>query len=106
MQVAFYGSTPNYGFIFEQLGFEGTTERIRERQKAGDVAGMARVIDDEILEHFVVTSDWDHLAGALLERYGGVADRAVAYFAGPAWQQDPESLARWAVVADGLTAAG
>ena len=41
MQVAFYGSTPNYGFIFEQLGREGTTERIRERQKAGDIAGMA-----------------------------------------------------------------
>ena len=39
MQTAFYGSTPNYGFIFEQVGHPGTTERIRERQKAGDIAG-------------------------------------------------------------------
>jgi probable F420-dependent oxidoreductase len=29
MQVAFYGSTPNYSFIFEQLDRPGTTERRR-----------------------------------------------------------------------------
>ena len=43
MQVAFYGSTPNYAFIFEQLGRPGTTAAIREKQKAGDLAGMAAV---------------------------------------------------------------
>ena len=30
--VGFYGSTPNYAFIFEQLGRPGTTERLREAQ--------------------------------------------------------------------------
>src|SRR3954470_2824661 len=34
MQVSFYGSTPNYRFIFEQLGEPELTDRIRERQKA------------------------------------------------------------------------
>ena len=97
MQVAFYGSTPNYGFIFDQIGFEGTTPRIRERQKAGDVAGMASVISDDLLDHFVVTSDWDGLGDALVARYAGAADRLVAYFAGPAWQRDPLSLERWSV---------
>src|SRR5208283_4331917 len=48
VQVAFYGSTPNYAFIFEQLDREGTTERIRERQRAGDIPGMAAVIDDDL----------------------------------------------------------
>ncbi len=33
-QVAFYGSTPNYAFVFELLGRPDTTDRIRERQKA------------------------------------------------------------------------
>ena len=42
MQVAFYGSTPNYAFIFEQVGHPGTTAALRERQKAGDIPGMAR----------------------------------------------------------------
>ena len=45
VQVAFYGSTPNYGFIFEQVDRPGTTEAIRERQKAGDLAGMSALID-------------------------------------------------------------
>ena len=62
VQVAFYGSTPNYAFIFEQLGRPGTTERIRERQKAGDVAGMAAVIDDEMLGHFITAGTWDDVA--------------------------------------------
>ena len=56
MQVSFYGSTPNYAFIFEQLGHEGTTAKLREKQKAGDIAGMAAVIDDDLLAHFVVDS--------------------------------------------------
>ena len=105
MQISFYGSTPNYAFVFEQIGFDGTTERIREKQKAGDLAGMAAVISDDLLDHFVVTSDWDHLAGALIDRYGGVAHRLVSYFAGTAWQQNRESLSRWSGVAAGLAAA-
>ena len=46
MQVAFYGSTPNYAFIFEQLGFDGTTDRIRERQRARDLARYQTVYAD------------------------------------------------------------
>src|SRR5262249_60356431 len=68
MQIAFYGSTPNYAFIFEQIGFEGTTERIRERQKAGDLAGMAAIVTDDILAPFVVTGSWGGLADKLIER--------------------------------------
>jgi probable F420-dependent oxidoreductase len=99
MQVAFYGSTPNYAFIFEQIGHEGTTARIREKQKAGDLAGMAGVVSDEILEHFLVESGWDDLADRLVERYEGLADRVVLYFAGMAWNQDPGSIGRWGEVA-------
>lgn len=104
VQVAFYGSTPNYGFIFEQVGFEGVTERIRERQKAGDIAGMAAVVTDDLLEHFVVTAGWDDLADALVARYGGIADRVVSYFAGASWSQDPASLERWGAVTARLKA--
>lgn len=99
MQVAFYGSTPNYHFIFDQLGHEGTTARIREHQKAGDLAGMAAVVTDDILEHFVVSGSWDELPARLVERYHDV-DRVVLYFAGMAWQRDPSVLQRWGAVAD------
>jgi probable F420-dependent oxidoreductase len=30
--MSFYGSTPNYAFIWDEAGFEGTTARIREKQ--------------------------------------------------------------------------
>lgn len=106
MQVAFYGSTPNYAFIFDQVGFEGTTARIRERQKAGDLAGMAAQIPDELLAHFAVSGPWDELAGQLVDRYDGVATRVVDYFACQAWAQDPAALARWGEVARAITATG
>jgi probable F420-dependent oxidoreductase len=99
MQVAFYGSTPNYAFIFEQLGREGTTARIRERQKAGDIAGMAAVIDDELLDQFCVSGSWDEVADALTGRYAGTATRLVSYFAGMAWARDEAALGAWGELA-------
>jgi probable F420-dependent oxidoreductase len=95
MQVSFYGSTPNYAFIFEQLGHDGTTEKLRERQKAGDFAGMAAVIDDDLLSHFVVESDWDGAAAAISARYRGIAARVVLYFGA----MDRANLDRWGEVA-------
>lgn len=103
-QVAFYGSTPNYGFIFEQLGREGTTPRIREKQKAGDIAGMAAQIDDELLEHFCVSGDWATVADGLRDRYSGVATRVVSYFAGMAWTRDRTALGPWGELAKALAA--
>jgi alkanesulfonate monooxygenase SsuD/methylene tetrahydromethanopterin reductase-like flavin-dependent oxidoreductase (luciferase family) len=106
LQVAFYGSTPNYGFIFEQLGLEGVTPRIRERQKAGDIEGMARVVTDDVLDHFVVTGSWDDIAARIVERYSGVADRVVSYFAGLSWMRDPTHLERWGQVARSVSKPG
>ena len=103
MQVAFYGSTPNYAFIFEQLGFDGTTDRIRERQRAGDFAGMAAEVPEELLDHFVVTGQRSELADKILERYQGLATRVVSYFGGIDWTNDPSALQAWADVARGVT---
>jgi probable F420-dependent oxidoreductase len=79
--MAFYGSTPNYAFIWDEAGFEGTTARIREKQKAGDFAGMAAQITDEHLAKFATESTWDGLAGALASRYDGIATRITLYSA-------------------------
>ena len=103
MQVAFYGSTPNYSFIFEQLGFDGTTDRIRERQRDHDLAGMAAEVSDELLDHFVVTGRRSELADKILERYQGLATRVVSYFGGLDWTHDPSALHSWADVARGVT---
>ena len=94
MQVAFYGSTPNYAFMFEMLDRPGTTQAIRERQKAGDTKGMAAVIDDDLLAHFMVESSYDGLADAVIDRLGGIADRVVLYMAGMTYRADREGFAR------------
>jgi len=103
-QIAFYGSTRNYAFQFDDLGFEGTSARLNERMKAGDLAGMAALITDEMLEHYAVIASWDDLADALLARYDGVAARLVMYLAEQAIRADASTLPRWGEVARAVTA--
>ncbi|MGE2732502.1 TIGR03617 family F420-dependent LLM class oxidoreductase [Mycolicibacterium vaccae] len=98
--LSFYGSTPNYAFIWDEAGFEGTTARIREKQKAGDIAGMASQISDDHLATFVTESTWDGLADALAARYGKTATRLVLYNA----LSDPERFERYGAVARQLSA--
>ncbi len=98
-QIAFYGSTPNYGFIFELLDRPGTTEQLRQCQKAKDFSGMVAVIDDEILDAFLLTGSFDEMPQLLVDRYGGVADRVVLYFAGAAWSEGPDRFAQWGAIA-------
>jgi hypothetical protein len=93
--IAFYGSTPNYAFIFDEAGFEGTTARIRERQKAGDFAGMAAQVTDEHIAVFATESTWDGLADALTEKYAGIATRLVLYNA----LRDQQRVERYGEVA-------
>ncbi|UNB55775.1 TIGR03617 family F420-dependent LLM class oxidoreductase [Mycolicibacterium sp. YH-1] len=80
--MSFYGSTPNYAFIWDEAGFEGTTARLREKQKAGDFAGMASQITDDHIATFATESTWDGLADALIAKYDGIATRIVLYNAG------------------------
>lgn len=77
--LSFYGSTPNYAFIWDEAGFEGTTARIREHQKAGDLLGMAAQITDDHLATFCTEATWDDLAQALVDKYAGLASRLVFY---------------------------
>ena len=93
--MSFYGSTPNYAFIWDQAGFDGTTARIREKQKAGDFAGMAAQITDEHIAVFATESTWDGLAAALREKYDALATRLVLYNA----LADPERIERYGEVA-------
>jgi len=53
------------------------------------------VIDDDLLDEFVVTGTFDQLPALLVERYGGLATRLVLYFAGLAWRQEAQGLRRW-----------
>ena len=93
--MAFYGSTPNYAFIWDEAGFEGTTARIREKQKAGDIPGMAAQVSDDHIAAFATESTWDTLADKLIDKYGATATRLVLYNA----VGDPDRFERYGEVA-------
>ncbi|TAN22567.1 MAG: TIGR03617 family F420-dependent LLM class oxidoreductase [Actinomycetota bacterium] len=103
-QIAFYGSTRNYSFQFDDLGFEGTSALLNDRLKAGDIAGMADVINDEILSHFAVVGRWDEIADALRARYEGIASRLVIYLAEESIASDAKAMGKWGEIARAVTA--
>ena len=103
--VAFYGSTPNYAFIFEQLGYPGTTERLREAQKAADQEAMALAIPDELLAHFVIEGTWAELPERIADRCSPLRAydvRPVLYLAGMAARQRDDSFEKFGQVARAL----
>lgn len=99
MRIAFYGSTPGYDVVFDTHGWDGVSERLNQLQRAGDVAGMAATVTDEMVDAFAVTASWDGLAPALIDRYGGVARHVICYSASPQWSSHPATLERWSEVA-------
>ena len=104
-QIAFYGSTRNYAFQFDMLGYEGVSAQLNDRLKAGDMAGMSALITDEMLAHYAVTATWDELADRLIERYRGIADRLIMYFAQAHMERVPGTTGRWGEVARAVRAA-
>jgi probable F420-dependent oxidoreductase len=104
-QIAFYGSTPNYAFQFDDLGFTGTTAKLGQFMKTGDVQGMSDTITDEMLEYFAVVAKWDDMADKLLARYQGVASRVVTYLTAEDIRRNPDNLSRWGEIAKAIKAA-
>jgi probable F420-dependent oxidoreductase len=99
-ELSFFASTPNYSFIFNEAGFDGTTARIREKQRAGDFEGMASQITDDHLATFATESTWDQLERALVDKYEGIASRLVLYNA----LDDTESFERYGEIARRISA--
>jgi probable F420-dependent oxidoreductase len=98
-QIGFYGSTRNYAFQFDDLGFEGTSAKLNERLKAGDLDGLSTTITDEMLDVFAIVGRWDDIADQIIGRYGGVAERVVSYLTVDDVTREPDHLARWGEIA-------
>ncbi|MCK9893480.1 hypothetical protein [Frankia sp. AgB32] len=94
-RLAFYGSTPGYGVVFDSSGWPGVGERLNEHMRAGEVNRMSELISEEMLDAFTVTATWSGLPKALAEKYGATASRIVCYSTLEQWSQEPESVDRW-----------
>jgi probable F420-dependent oxidoreductase len=106
-QLAFYGSTRTYREVFEIHGWPGTSEKLHEHQRSGDLAAMGATVTDEMLDAFAVTATWDDLAVRLEERYRGVQHpvRVICYFAGRSLRED-DTFDQWQAVARAVSASG
>ncbi|MCJ7437725.1 MAG: TIGR03617 family F420-dependent LLM class oxidoreductase [Acidimicrobiia bacterium] len=105
LRIAFYGSTRTYRGVFDLHGWEGTSERLHELQRAGDLPAMAATITDEMLDVYSLETTWDGLADALLAKYGDIADRVIMYDATGGWSYGDGTLDRWRAVTSAITPA-
>jgi probable F420-dependent oxidoreductase len=94
-RLAFYGSTPGYGVVFDASGWPGVGERLNAGQRQGDLGALAAIVTDEMVDAMAVTSTWDDLPRQLLDRYGDRADEIVCYSVVEQWADDPDPLGRW-----------
>ncbi|MEM9033884.1 MAG: LLM class F420-dependent oxidoreductase [Actinomycetota bacterium] len=78
-QISFYGSTPAYRGVLEHHGWGELQTELNTMSKAGKWAEMADLIDDDILNTFAVVEEPDKVAGELLRRFNGAADRISFY---------------------------
>jgi len=101
-QIAFYGSTKNYAFQFDDLGFEGTSARLNGLLKAGDTDGMAATITDEMLDVYAIVGRWDEIADRIIERYACVASRIISYLTVEDVARNPDRLGQWGAIADAV----
>jgi probable F420-dependent oxidoreductase len=95
MRLAFYGSTPGYGVVFDTSGWPGVGERLNALQRQGDFAGMQATITDEMVDALAITCTWDELPGRLLDRFGDRAADIVCYSVIDHWDDEPDPVGRW-----------
>ena len=104
-QIAFYGSTPNYAFQFDDLGFEGVGPKLNQLMREGDIKELQDTITDEILGQFALVASWDDIADKLIERYQGVATRVITYLTAEDISKNPQNLPRWGEIARAVSSA-
>lgn len=83
-QVAFYGSTPAYAGVLDHHGFGHMHPALHAASRRGEWAEMGEAVTDEMLDTYCVVAPPDQVAGEILRRFGGLADRVSFYYLGQA----------------------
>lgn len=74
-RLAFYVSTPAYRRAFSNAGLEDLAVQMSELSKQQRWSEMPALIDDDVLNEWVVVANYDNLAATILKRYSGLIDR-------------------------------
>ncbi len=73
-RIAFYASTRSYSPVLEAHGFEEIGQQLHEMSLKGRWAEMGELVNDEMLEAFAVSGEYDEIADKFVSRYGGLLD--------------------------------
>ncbi|MGI9426335.1 MAG: TIGR03617 family F420-dependent LLM class oxidoreductase [Hyphomicrobiaceae bacterium] len=77
-RVAFYGSTPSYWPVFEHHDLGDLGRKLNRMTKDGQWDKIAAEINDDVLRLFAAVGRYDEIAGAVEQRFGGIADAVYA----------------------------
>ncbi len=73
--VAFYGSTPAYRPVLDDVGVVDLQPRLQQMTRDGEWHRLTELIDDELVDHLTVCGTAEHVTDTLRARYGGLVDR-------------------------------
>lgn len=100
--VAFYGSTRGYLPVLEQLGAADLHEPLRHLSRTGGWDRMPELIDEDLLDQFVVVDEPRTLGRRLAQRYDGLLDALSLYEGGARFARKED----WPELLAGLGAGG
>jgi len=83
-QIAFYGSTPAYTAVLDHHGFGGLHEGLLQASRRGEWEAMGERVTDDVLHTYCIVAPPEQVAGEILRRFGGLADRVSFYYLGAA----------------------
>ncbi|WP_436795885.1 TIGR03617 family F420-dependent LLM class oxidoreductase [Actinospongicola halichondriae] len=73
--VAFYGSTPAYRPVLDDLGMGDLQPRLQKMTRDGEWHRLTDLVDDDLVDHLTVCGTREQVADTLVERYRGLVDR-------------------------------
>jgi probable F420-dependent oxidoreductase len=92
-QIAFYASSPMYTAVLDAIGYGDLQRELEVVVKQGRWGDLAALVDDDVLDHFILRGTLEELPDLIRRRYGGYYDRAVPYL--PVREADPDRLAQF-----------
>jgi len=92
-QIAFYASSPMYHAVLDAIGYGDLQGELEAVVKQGRWSDLPDLVDDDVLDHFILRGTLEELPDLIRRRYGGYYDRAVPYL--PLQEADPERLAEF-----------
>jgi alkanesulfonate monooxygenase SsuD/methylene tetrahydromethanopterin reductase-like flavin-dependent oxidoreductase (luciferase family) len=77
--VAFNSTVKTYEVIHRLMGFERQAEAVRDAWRAGDFAGMAEAVTDEMLDAIALAGTPQEVRERFAQRWSGVYERTLLW---------------------------